>query len=146
MFRRNSPNRSRRLRRGDAVEVCGENEVRAGLNADGKLEGLPFMPEMARYCGRRFRVHGRVEKVYLDGRGYKARLPGTVLLEEVRCDGSAHGGCQSGCLLLWKEAWLKPANGAPSPPDQSRPPILQTPTPVPGNGKFSCQPDLSSRC
>jgi len=27
---------------------------------------------------------------------------------ETRCDGSAHGGCQAGCLIFWKEAWLKP--------------------------------------
>ncbi len=24
-----------------------------------------------------------------------------------RCDGTAHGGCQTACLLYWKEAWLK---------------------------------------
>jgi hypothetical protein len=27
---------------------------------------------------------------------------------DTRCDGSAHGGCQAGCLIFWKEAWLKP--------------------------------------
>jgi hypothetical protein len=31
----------------------------------------------------------------------------TVHLEGVRCDGSAHGGCQAGCLIFWKEGWLK---------------------------------------
>jgi hypothetical protein len=30
-----------------------------------------------------------------------------VHLEELRCDGSAHGGCQAGCLLYWKEAWIR---------------------------------------
>src|SRR5262249_5032171 len=25
-----------------------------------------------------------------------------------RCDGQAHGGCQAGCLIFWKEAWLRP--------------------------------------
>jgi hypothetical protein len=30
----------------------------------------------------------------------------TVHLEDLRCDGSAHGGCQAGCLLFWREAWL----------------------------------------
>ena len=28
-------------------------------------------------------------------------------LEGLRCDGDAHGGCQAGCLIFWKEAWLK---------------------------------------
>src|SRR6185295_16238569 len=36
------------------------------------------------------------------------RLPDSVHLEGLRCDGSAHAGCQAGCLLFWKEAWLKP--------------------------------------
>ena len=30
-----------------------------------------------------------------------------VHLEGVRCDGSAHGGCQAGCLIFWKESWLR---------------------------------------
>ena len=32
-------------------------------------------------------------------------------LEGVRCDGSSHGGCQAGCLLFWKSAWLKRVDG-----------------------------------
>ena len=31
----------------------------------------------------------------------------TVYLDDLRCDGSGHGGCQAGCLLYWKEAWLR---------------------------------------
>jgi len=35
----------------------------------------------------------------------------------LRCDGAAHGDCQAGCLLFWKEAWLErvppPADGMP---------------------------------
>jgi hypothetical protein len=33
---------------------------------------------------------------------------------ETRCDGSAHGGCQAGCLLYWREEWLRriPDDGA----------------------------------
>ena len=30
---------------------------------------------------------------------------------DVRCDGSGHGGCQAGCRIYWKEAWLRPAGG-----------------------------------
>jgi hypothetical protein len=32
-------------------------------------------------------------------------MPCTV--EMSRCDGQAHGGCQAGCSIYWKEAWLK---------------------------------------
>ena len=40
-------------------------------------------------------------------------MQNAVFLEGLRCDGSAHDGCQRSCLLFWKNAWLKPAaNGA----------------------------------
>ena len=34
-------------------------------------------------------------------------MEATVYLEDLRCDGSGHGGCQAGCKLYWKEAWLR---------------------------------------
>jgi hypothetical protein len=33
-----------------------------------------------------------------------------VLLDELRCTGGAHAGCQAGCRLYWKEAWLRRAS------------------------------------
>ena len=33
-----------------------------------------------------------------------------VFLENLRCDGSSHDGCQRGCLIFWNEAWLKKVN------------------------------------
>ena len=35
-----------------------------------------------------------------------------VYLEGLRCDGSGHGGCQAGCRIYWKEAWLRRVDGA----------------------------------
>ena len=37
----------------------------------------------------------------------------TVYLEDLRCDGSGHGGCQAGCRIYWKEAWLRRVDGEP---------------------------------
>lgn len=34
-----------------------------------------------------------------------------VHLAGVRCDGSGHDGCQASCLIFWKTAWLKRAEG-----------------------------------
>lgn len=94
------------------VEVLSAGEIVAGLDADGRLEGLPFMPEMVRYCGRRFRVALRAERACAHpSPAPLRRLAGTVTLEGLRCDGGAHAGCQLGCMLLWKEAWLRPADG-----------------------------------
>ena len=49
----------------------------------------------------------------------------TVLLDNLRCDGSAHDGCQAGCRLYWKEAWLRrvdvAAEPAPAPEPEADP-------------------------
>jgi hypothetical protein len=48
------------------------------------------------------------------------RMERAVHLTGARCDGSAHGGCQTACSLYWKEAWLKRADPSdPSPSDSS---------------------------
>jgi hypothetical protein len=102
--------RRSRLRIGDWVEVRSRAEILETLGPDGRYEGMPFMPEMLQYCGQRFRVHKLAHKTcdYTTPYPFRLRkLQGTVHLE-TRCDGSAHGGCQAGCLLYWKEAWLKP--------------------------------------
>ena len=90
------------------VEVRSATEVLATLDADGALDGMPFMPEMARLAGRRFTVSRRVDKICdtVNGTGSR-RMLDTVYLENLRCDGSGHGGCQAGCRLYFKEAWLR---------------------------------------
>jgi hypothetical protein len=100
---------TRSLRAGDWVEVRGKEEILKTLDGDGRLEGMPFMPEMFAFCGRRMKVYKRAHKTcdYTSYPYRTRRLSGTVHLE-TRCDGEAHGGCQAGCLLFWKEAWLKP--------------------------------------
>lgn len=96
------------MRRGDLVEVRPATEILATLDSDGCLEGVPFMPEMLRHIGRRFTVEARVERACdtITQTGAR-RMPRTVLLDDLRCDGSAHGGCQAGCRFYWKEAWLR---------------------------------------
>jgi hypothetical protein len=93
---------------GQTVFIRSAAEIAATLDADGKLEGLPFMPEMARHCGTSARIHRHVDKTCVEGQGMR-RMASTVLLEGLRCDGSAHDGCQRNCLFFWKEAWLRPA-------------------------------------
>ena len=93
--------------RGDIVEVRSATEIAATLDGDGRLDGLPFMPEMAPFCGRQFPIQGRASKTCVEGLGLR-RMTGTVFLENLRCDGAAHDGCERGCLMFWKEAWLKP--------------------------------------
>lgn len=98
------------LRAGEWVEVRSREEILATLDETGSLEGMPFMPEMLAYCGQRLQVFKRAHKTCdtVDKTGAR-RVPGTVHLQDVRCDGSGHGGCQAGCMIFWKEAWLRRA-------------------------------------
>lgn len=93
---------------GDWVEVRSAEEILRTLDERATMENLPFMPEMLPFIGRRFRVFKRATKTCdtIDKQGFR-RVKDTVMLEGLRCDGVAHGGCQAGCLLFWKEAWLK---------------------------------------
>ena len=99
----------RMLKPGDIVEVRAPAEIMATLDDDGSLDAMPFMPEMLRYAGRRFTVSRRVEKICdtVTGVPRSLRMRDTVLLDDLRCDGSAHGGCQAGCRIYWKEDWLR---------------------------------------
>jgi hypothetical protein len=106
-----------RLRAGDWVEVRSSDEILATLDERGCLDALPFMPEMAGLCGRRFRVAAVAHKTcdtatFSGGR----RMRDAVFLDDLRCDGSAHGGCQARCLFFWKTQWLKPAEA----PEESK--------------------------
>lgn len=106
------------LYRGDLVDVRSPSEILATLDEFGALAGVPFMPEMVVHCGRRFTVDSRADKI-CDTVNYTGsrRIPNTVLLEDLRCDGSGHDGCQAECRIFWKEAWLrKVAPGAPPAP------------------------------
>src|SRR5262245_21844473 len=51
------------LWRGDLGEVRSAGEILATLDAQGEMAGLPFMPEMAAHCGRRFRVDRRADRI-----------------------------------------------------------------------------------
>ncbi|MGC5009324.1 hypothetical protein ACLQ2R_01030 [Streptosporangium sp. DT93] len=98
------------LRVGETVEVLGEAEILATLDERGELDGLPFMPEMLAWCGRRLTVHKVAHKLCdtISGSGMR-RMERAVHLTGARCDGAAHGGCQTACQFYWKEAWLRRA-------------------------------------
>ena len=130
-----------KLRVGDWVEVRPYQEILSTLDAEGRLDGLPFMPEMVPFCERRFRVHGRADRTCVETLKQRG-MDDTVWLEEVRCDGSAHDGCQISCLTFWKEAWLKraePEVSSAAPPLPAAPAAFPFPVKDPQNGRYLCQ-------
>jgi hypothetical protein len=94
------------LRPGEVVRVRSAREIFRTLDEHGALEGVPFMPEMLRHCGRTLTVFKRADKT-CDAYFETRRMDDAVHLSGIRCDGSAHGGCQEACLMYWKEAWLE---------------------------------------
>ncbi len=107
------------LRAGDLVEVRSPAEILGTLDELGGLDGLPFMPEMIEYCGRRYTVDRRADKICdtIHWTGSR-KLPDAVLLDDaLRCQGAMHNGCQAECRFFWKERWLKKvkAGDPPSP-------------------------------
>jgi hypothetical protein len=101
-----------RFRTGDLVEVRSKEEILATLTGDGRIAGMPFMPEMLQFCGKQFRIGAVAHKTCETAkRTYQGRrLERTVHLADLRCDGSAHGGCQAACRLFWRDEWLRSAD------------------------------------
>ncbi len=99
------------LHAGDWVVVRTRDEILATLDNLGRLDALPFQPEMFAYCGQRLRVfkvaHKTCDNIHKTGgrRMYRA-----VHLEGARCNGADHAGCQADCVFFWKDAWLKRAD------------------------------------
>jgi hypothetical protein len=110
----------RPLRPGDVVEVRSAAEILATLDGDAAVDRMPFMPEMARYAGRRYTVTRRVDRICdtIAATGTR-RMSGTVYLDGPRCDGAGHDGCQAACMIYWKDAWLRRVSDQPSVTNES---------------------------
>jgi hypothetical protein len=117
---RRAPRRTR-YRAGDLVRLKSAAEIAATLDEDGTCDRLPFMPEMMQFCGKTFTVRSSAHKTCdsVTGTGLRS-MRAAVHLDGLRCDGAAHGGCQSGCPLFWKDEWLAPADELETPATEER--------------------------
>jgi hypothetical protein len=116
-------------RRGDVVRVRSHEEILATLDAEGRLDELPFMPEMLDFCGKEVAVAARADKSCdtINWTGHR-RMEHTVFLAGTRCSGASHGGCQAGCNLFWREEWLEWPDRPGQPISPPRRPVPQDPT------------------
>ena len=130
------------LRAGEMVEVRPPEEIFATLDQSGKLDAMPFMPEMLQFCGKRYRVFRRADKTCDNIKPWNMRrVKNAVHLENSRCDGRSHADCDAGCLLFWHEAWLKRVD-----PDTvsaaalaSAPPASPSPAAQSSNGLYTVE-------
>jgi hypothetical protein len=108
---RSSPAESLNLQPGELVEVKPIEGIVATLNESGGNRGLVFFPGMHLFCGQRYRVKGRLDKLIVDGTGEMRKLKNTVLLEGATCRcsylGFGEGGCSRCEFAYWREIWLR---------------------------------------
>ena len=127
---------------GEAVEIRSLDEIRRTLDATGCLDGLPFMSEMAALCGTRARVYRSIDKIYdYGGKKDLRRMKDAYLLTGTRCNGAGHSGCQAGCHIIWKGAWLRAENAERAAIDRLAPrlepgPVASSTT---SGGRYFCQ-------
>ena len=96
-----------RLRPGEWVEVKSVEEILATLDGNRRHKGLLWMTGMSKYCGGRYRVLRKVERIMLETNGELRNMKNTVLLEGAMCDGQAFGRCDRSCFHFWREIWLR---------------------------------------
>lgn len=99
-----TPSTRLNLQPGDLVQVRSREEIAATLDASGKNKGLLFTPPMLQYCGKRYRVASRLQKMILEETGKMVQMKDTVVLDGVTCQA---WGCQRLNLFYWREIWLK---------------------------------------
>ncbi|HWB46471.1 MAG TPA: hypothetical protein VG900_13590 [Hyphomicrobiaceae bacterium] len=115
------------MRVGDLVEVRSKEEILATLDKNGRLEGLPFMPQMLKYCGQHFPVYKVAHKTCDTVTGPAGLSVPNCIHLNIRCDGEAYGGCDAACLIFWKEAWLRPVRTGRARDPAEVTPSLRTP-------------------
>jgi hypothetical protein len=98
--------------RGDWVRVRSPAEIAATLDTSGKNRGLWFDAEMLKYCGRTFRVLGRVERI-VDIKTttmIPMRTP-CIVIEGGHNSGEFLGFVEQHDYMFWREAWLQRIDG-----------------------------------
>ncbi|MBN2009500.1 hypothetical protein JW960_09175 [candidate division KSB1 bacterium] len=102
-----APRESLKLKAGDWVEVKTPDEIAGTLDTTGKNHGLVFTSEMHHFCGKRYQVRQRLDKMVSETSGQMVKLRDTVLLENVTCFGICKFGCSRQLFHYWREIWLK---------------------------------------
>jgi hypothetical protein len=107
------------LQPGEWVEVRPQEEILATLTQrSGMNRGMRYDMEMSKYCGERYRVQMRVDKLIneVTGRMMVMKNP-CIQLENVYCRAECTEkrlGCPRASNTYWREIWLRRVEGLPS--------------------------------
>jgi len=108
------------LEPGEWVEVLPEAEIRRTITRSGFNRGMRYDLGMSRYCGGRYRVQMRVDRLIneISGRMMTMKSP-CIQLEDVYCRAECTTwriGCPRASNTYWREIWLRRVDGPDSPP------------------------------
>jgi hypothetical protein len=93
---------------GDLVSIKTKQEIEATLDRNRRHRGLSFDAEMVRYCGGKYRVRKRVDRIINERTGKMMRLEkDCIVLDDVWCMSDYHRGCPRRVYPYWREVWLK---------------------------------------
>lgn len=102
-----TPTEALDLQPGEIVEVKQPEEIAATLKGD-RNRGLRFTSTMVPFCGKRYTVRGRVDRMIDEISAEMRIVRNTVILDDVVCDGFTFlGGCSRLVFHLWREIWLR---------------------------------------
>jgi hypothetical protein len=92
----------------EMVEVRDLEEMRQTLDTRGRNRGLPCDIEMGRFCGKRYRVLSRLDRMISEATGEMRKVEGTVILDSNTCMcARVLGGCPRQEFTYWREVWLR---------------------------------------
>lgn len=96
------------LQPGELVEIKSFDQIKQTLDVGGRNKGLLFDSDMIQFCGKRFKVRNRLDKMILERNGKMIEVRNTVILDGVTCQCFfAFGGCPRREYQFWREIWLK---------------------------------------
>jgi hypothetical protein len=103
-----TPTASLGLEAGDWVEIKDVPEIVQTLNKDQRNRGLSISYAMTKYCGKRFQVAGKIDRMIMETTGEMREVTNTVSLRGMECICYYQmGACPRGDLSYWREIWLK---------------------------------------
>jgi len=102
------------LKPGEWVEVRSQEEILATITRNGFNRGMRYDMEMAKYCGERYRVQMRVERLINEATGKMMLMKNPCIqLENVYCRAECTDrriGCPRASNTYWREIWLRRVN------------------------------------
>lgn len=105
---RKTPVGNLQLQPGEIVEIKTIEEMRATLDMQGRNRGLICDLELRKFCGRKYRVLSRLDRMISEATGEMRKVEGTVYLDGNLCMCAwSVGGCPRQEYCYWREIWLK---------------------------------------